>query len=222
MATYNSIADELAGDLDRDFDPMFKERIKEEFKHQLALLVRQDINKRGLSDLYVTSFNADIIDVTNDDTVNIKNTSNTVYRTKNKIPIPITYNSDDLYSYVGTTDGKLPFIYTKLYALQFAGLNNINNVKAASYVYQNQYLYLYNTGILTIDPSTFKLMIGGSFPIGDIMSNEDTLNNITFQDDTTLIFPENLIVAAKLYLLKGEYSIIDDRDKVPSKTVDNN
>jgi len=225
MATLNSIADEITGALDRPFDAMFKERVKELFKHQLSLLLRQEINKRGVNDLFATSFTTNIIDVTDSNKVNLKYlsgiASDYVYRSESKVPIPIRYNTDDPFTYVGDKSGSVPYVYSKLGEIVYAGLLNINKEKQSRYTYQNQYLYLYNTNVVHIDVATTLLAISGVYPIGDVMSDEDTLNGITFQDDTTLIFPDDLIQQAKLWLMKGELTITDEKDKVKPTNIDN-
>lgn len=140
MATLRLIADEIGDALARPFDWMFKERIKSIFRHEAATLVRQAINKDGLSDHFKTKFTAGIEVV--DDTSLPCGSDCGVIRTSNKLAKPIRYNSDEPFSWIGTPDGKVVYIYTKLTELPYADLTEPYQAHPIRYHYQNGYVYI--------------------------------------------------------------------------------
>ncbi len=221
MNTLNYIAEEVAGTLDRPFDVMLKERIKSAFRHIIATLLRQEINKTGIKDSYTSRFQVDVIKSSL-----INSYTSNFYMTLNKIPKPLVYNTDDPFTYVGDINGTNAYIYSKLSTIKFNDLLAMNINKPSRYIYNNEYIYIYNviknvdsTG--TLDTTIFKLEIEGVYPINDLITPEDKLNSITFSDDTILTFPEYLVMNAKELLLKLDLSITDSKDKVKPINIDN-
>lgn len=142
MATLNKLADEIGDALNRPFDWMFKERIKEIFRHEAATSVRQAINKDGNQDQFKTRFSAAVAVYNNMETYNV---GYNVYRTVDQLPTPIRYSTDDPFTYVGTTNNRLAFIYTKPEELQYADLSPTYTNYPTRYTYSNSYIYLHNT-----------------------------------------------------------------------------
>jgi len=219
MATLNLIADELSATLDRPFDSMLKERIKSSFRHAIYTLLRQQINKYGINDNYKTRFYSDLMlteDITNSNNINL-------YRSKNKIPTPLRYNSDDPFTSVTILDSSNvnysnnPFLFSKPIEIKYNGLLATNINKPPRYVYLNEYIYIFNINP-NIDINTSKLIIEGVYPINDILSISDKYK---FNDNTTLTVPEDLIEDTKAFILKYDFSITDARDKVKPINIDN-
>ena len=111
MASLKLIADEISDALARPFDDMFKERIKSIFRHELATVIRQQINKYGLSNQFKSNFQVTCIEsspvVTSLYSID---TTDNWYRSENKIPTPIRYESDDPFTFVGNILDNIPFI----------------------------------------------------------------------------------------------------------------
>lgn len=144
MATLNQIADEIGDSLGRAFDWMFKERIKVIFRHEAATMVRQAIDKDGLTDHFKTKFNATISIV--DDSGLPCGSECGAIRT-GKLADPVRYKTDEPFSWVGKSDGTVIYIYTKLAELPYADLTEVYQNNPIRYVYQNGYIYIKNGGI---------------------------------------------------------------------------
>ena len=228
MASLKLIADEISDALARPFDDMFKERIKSIFRHELATVIRQQINKYGLSNQFKSNFQVTCIESSHIVTslYSIDTTDNW-YRSENKIPTPIRYESDDPFTFVGNILDNIPFIYTNLTENLYVSYLPMNQKeyqmavdqtevkKPSRYFYRDGYIYAYSEEVDTSEP--FILNIEGVF-LGDPNSINDK-SSIT--DDMDFPMPEDLIQTVKERLLKGELSIIDDKDKIPQSNIDN-
>lgn len=228
MASLKLIADEISDALARPFDDMFKERIKSIFRHELATVIRQQINKYGLSNQFKSNFQVTCIEsspiVTSLYSID---TTDNWYRSENKIPTPIRYESDDPFTFVGNILDNIPFIYTNLTENLYVSYLPMNQKeyqmavdqtevkKPSRYFYRDGYIYAYSEEVDTSEP--FILNIEGVF-LGDVNSINDK-SSIT--DDMDFPMPEDLIQTVKERLLKGELSIIDDKDKIPQSNIDN-
>lgn len=140
MATLKLIADEIAGALNRPFDSQFKERVKSIFRHEAATVIRQAINKDGLSDQFKVRYNAAVSIV--DDSGILCGSDCGVLRTTNKLAKPIRLNTDEPFSWVGNKDGSVIFIYTGYAELPYANLTEVYKNKPIRYTYQNGYIYI--------------------------------------------------------------------------------
>lgn len=244
MATLNLIADELSGALNRPFDSMLKQRLKSIFRHEAATMIRQSIDKVGVDDIFRTRFRVRIAKVTDNTLVGVH--GDKWFRTIYKVPRPIRYKTDEPFLWVGSDDGKTIFIYSRLTEIQYGEIqpayvgNTIEsiNYKPIRYIWQNDYIYIYNylyttSGISDIivpgiDPGNDEaedipyITIEGPFGINDIITPEDELSSIVVTDDTELPLPEDLIQAIKLKLLSGELRVTDSKDIIPPSHTDNN
>ena len=238
MATLKEIADQIADALNRPFDDMLKERVKAIFKQEMAVLIRQQLNKDGLDSSFLTRYSAECIPITASDSSMVVGVTlnGTAYRTKNKVATPIRYHTDDPFTYVGDINGIVPFIYTKLAELRYANYmpaiekawhirhENINVPRTPiRYDYRNNYIYIYFN--LAVVHETYNIMIEGVHSTNsflDDMTEDSASNNTVNVDDYEYPAPYDLIQLAKERLLKGELSIIDDKDKILSRHLDNN
>lgn len=142
MATLNIIADEIGDALGRPFDWMFKARIKSIFRHEAYLIIKQSIDKDGMTDYFKTKFSVELSVVDNTDAI----CGTCDIRSTNKIADPIRYRTDEPFTFVGNKDGTVIYIYTKLTELPYADLTEVYAANPIRYIYQNKYLYLKNNG----------------------------------------------------------------------------
>jgi len=217
MATFNSIADEIAGALDRPFDEMFKQRVKQVMRNELARMIRQSINKNGIDKQLVQRYSVALEEVDRADT--LYESGCTVMRTEDKIYKPVRFNSSEPFTYVGTNDIPFPYRHSVEHK-RFAPFLSLTG-KSVSYDYRNQYIYLYNgtrLKYLTIE-TVFEDMSSVA-----ALDSEDAVANIrdTCMDDMAIPIAGDLIQAAKERILSGELSITDDRDKIKPGHIDNN
>lgn len=201
MATLNIIADEIIGALDRPFDYMFKERVKSIFRHEVATMVRQAIDKDGITDHFKTRFLVDI-SIIDDSSISYA-VGNKVLRSTNKIANPVRYKTDTPFTWVGNADASLIYMYTKIYELKYANLTAAYTLQPPRYVYLNDYLYLYDgytgfegdisnityyssitSGILTVTSTNHNLKDNDSIVITGT-TNYDGTYSITWIDDNS-------------------------------------
>lgn len=181
MATLNKIADEVSGALARPFDYMFKERIKSAFRHEAFTMVRQAINKDGLSPNFKSKFGMTIgfVDYSSVSTAE----DMIVFKTIEKVPKPIRFNTDDPFSFVGNADGTVVFIHTTQEELPYADLTEVYSRLPVRYIYKDDYIYLHNTGYGvsgTIDSvADYSTTVAGTIAITSVAHKLKTGMNIT-------------------------------------------
>lgn len=250
MASINLIADEITGALNRPFDDMFKSRVKSIIRHQLAVFIRQSIEKSGVDDIFKTKFKVQVQKYINVDFELIGVEDERLFRTINKVPRPLRYKTDEPFLWVGDINGRGTYIYSTLQELPYADLQKVYSGKVIAgdtnilykpirYVYQNDYIYLFNYlgevydenteppigGTPPPDPEiepNYYIGIEAVYPVKTMLTPEDNLNNETIDDNTDLPIPEDLIQLVKTELLSKELSIIDNRDKEIVSHIDNN
>ena len=139
MSTLNRIVDEFADALSRPFDTLLKERLKLIIINERALLIRQSIGKTGIDKQFRQRYTVDISPVDKADSM--VTLGSNLLRTNNKIATPVRYKTDTPFSYVGTSDGQVSYIYTDYSELKFISTLSLN-ASAIRYLYINGYLYL--------------------------------------------------------------------------------
>jgi len=238
MATLNKIADDILGTLDRPNDVQFKERIKYVFINELASVLRQEINKRQISDDMKQTYVAPIELILNGDLPNEVDSTDIVYRTTNPVSKPVRYNTDDPFVSVKFISTNKHYIYIKnvseyLYRASF-DLNRFNSDGVPIYYsYRNGYIYLHNLeNTPYYDSETEDLDTRDKFIVIIGVHNVfDFLNSITIEadtynlgegDDVELPIADDIIQLIKIKLLSSDFALVDNRDKVIPTHIDNN
>jgi hypothetical protein len=217
MTTYNKIADEIAGALSRPFDAMFKQRVKTVFKHELARMLRQSMDKHGLDRQLVQRYTAELQEVDEADT-SVKHDC-IALRTVDKIYKPIRWNTVEAFTFVGM--GNIPFVYRHgVESVRFSPFLFLTG-KSTSYDYRNEYIYVY--GGKRFKNVTIESVFEDMAEIVAIDTEEKlSKSRPTCTDDMVIPVPGDLVQLVKERLLSGELSIIDDKDKVKPTHIDNN
>jgi hypothetical protein len=123
MASLKHIADQIADSLNRPFDDMLKERVKVLFRQELAVYIRQQINKYGIDSQFKTRYSITCIKVNpSDSSLDESVPTGECYRSINKVANPVRYITDDPFTYVGDTNGKVPYNYTYLAVAEYNSL----------------------------------------------------------------------------------------------------
>jgi hypothetical protein len=245
MSNLKLIADEVSDALNRPFDDMFKERIKSLFRHQLATMIRQQLNKTGVDDQFKTKYSVVCKPIFASDSPFVTGTlTGKWFRTINTVSKPIRYTTDDPFIYVGSVSGYQPYIYTKLaeipYVSYMYGTQQTYQVVSPAtivypnrYVYSNDYIYVYyDEGVITLDElgdpvpqANINILIEGvhlGFNNIATSTNDDYTIGTIFDDESEFPMPDDIIQLTKEMLYKGELSIIDSNDKIKSEHIDNN
>ncbi len=235
MATLKEISHQLADALNRPFDDMLIERLKVLIRQELATLIRQQINKYGISSQFKTRYSIKCKDVELGDSPYYPGHESDVevYRTVNKVARPVRYTTDEPFTYVGSTNGQVPFIFINIAELPYVdALPSIQKTYQVEdtpvelpirYSYDNNYIYIYgDIDSLKVDDELF-LTIEGVHSSYDFI-NTETADSTTLRYLDTVDFPmpDDLIQTIKGKLLAGELGIIDAKDKIPSRHIDNN
>ena len=214
MPSLNQIASIFASRLDRPFDEMLKAEFKPLFISELSLLIRRSIDANGVDKSYIASFIVEMIKV--DELDNIGTTGDfNIWRSKNKIPLPLRYKTPIPFMFVGSPNNEVSFGFTPKHEVKLVkNLPYIGN--SIVYDFVNQYIYIYNTtkyeNIRVIAPyASFDL----------ITDNVTGSNGIYYTDDMELPYPSDLINTALLNLLQGIFGGIDSKDKVEATHLDN-
>lgn len=234
MATLKQVSDQIADALNRPFDDMFKERVKAVFKQELANYIRQQINKHGIDSQFKTRYST-VCKPTSYGDSSLDNSGNHImtYRSINKVATPVRYNTDDPFTYVGNINGKVPYKYTNISAIEYDNLlpmvkksydlEEEGLVVPTRYDYRNGYIYVYFGQPMTFE--TVNIMIEGVHNTYEFIGDEskDAKDaNLTYMDTVEFPMPDDIIQMIKDKLLSGEFSIIDDKDKIESRHIDNN
>ena len=122
------------------FDPKYatyKETLKDQVKNQTAVFIRQDLDRNGRSDGFMTRIEAELVPVTIGHNVKC-------LRTKNKVSEPVRLKGDSDYAYIGSVDGLQPFSVVDFYEM-----NDISCLEISAgnprYSQKNNYIYILNT-----------------------------------------------------------------------------
>jgi hypothetical protein len=237
MATLNQIADQVSDALNRPFDDMFKERIKAVFRQESANYIRQQITKHGIDSHFKTRYSTVCKPVNNSDSSLDLNATfnNSCYRSINKVAVPVRYQTDEPFTYVGDISGMIPYIYINLVLYDYDDylpmVQNANDLEEGQppagspikYDYRNGYIYVYFKPAL--ESATANIMIEGvhntySFIKDESKDSKDA--DLVYNDDVEFPIPDDIIQMVKDKLISGEFSVIDDKDKIKSPHLDNN
>jgi hypothetical protein len=173
--TLAQIASQICSALDRQTDYILEERVKDLVINERNMLVHREIDKYGVNEAYIQPYNATLI------TVNASNdplvpSSYTLLRTTNKIPLPIRYQSDVPFVFVGSLDRRLAFSYMRPYLMDsMRTLRLIGN--ATKYFYTNEYIYIFNNSKLS------EILIEAVFTKLDVTQATDDPTGFLYQDD---------------------------------------
>lgn len=232
MATLKQIADDISNTLDRPFDVQFKERVKYVFLNELASVLRQEINKRDISEDMKQTYSAPIVLATTGDIPNSQITD-TVFKTVNKVSKPVRYNTDEPFVSIYLVAYKRPCIYVtdqrEIFYRSSFKLNNITSDLDVFYTYRNGYLYFYNlilpegeTDIVAADKFVIITGVHNTFEFIDSITNEAADYRLGFDEDAELPVSDDIIQLVKIKLLAQDFALLDNRDKVQPTHIDNN
>ena len=175
MATLNTLAFQVASSFDRDTDFLFIERIKDLIIQTRNTFVHREIDKYGVNYRYVQPYVADLEEVNASEESTIISKF-TLLRTVNKIPVPLRFNTDVPFVFVGSLDRMIPFRYIKPYIMKFS--RNLRLIGGAiCYFYTNEYVYVYNT--IKLD----KLLLETVFEQLDVTQDHNDPTGLCYKDD---------------------------------------
>lgn len=239
MATLKQIADQIALSLNRPFDDMLKERVKAIYKQELAVYIRQQINKYGIDSQFKTRYSVTCKRVNVADSSLVSEITGNCFRTINKVAKPVRYITDDPFTYVGSVNGQIPFIFINTAALDYYSLmpavqksyqlgeGEVLKIPP-KYDYINGYIYLYYVPeeISEVEPLTsIDIMVEGVHSSYDFIQDESLdakEAGLIYLDTVDFPMPDDIIQLVKEKLLATELSLTDDKDKIISPHLDNN
>lgn len=210
MPTLNSIASEICDALGRPFDWMFHARVKELIKHERATIIKQTVDKHGMSGLFIQEYNPTLILTTNQKIYYNKK----LLRTENIIPQPIRHNTDILFEFVGNEDGVSYTYVTPTEGRRFR--QHLPFVcSAITYTYLEGHIYLFNNAILK------RLVVRAAYDDWNLNDDLENGGGIPCFDDSEFPLTSDLIQTIKIKLVSQELNVTDSKDKIPAEHIDN-
>ncbi len=146
MATLNQIAERIAYALNDSFNVELLENIKFSVLSWRAMLIRQDIERNGLSDEFLQKAYIDLVKVDAADSCDFTIDNCIILKSVNKIPKLVRMKSDVLFKFVGIFDENSnlkPTTYVEQEELRYRKFNRYTS-KTIAYNYTNDYLYFFN------------------------------------------------------------------------------
>lgn len=193
MATLNQLAVKIANLLRDPHNHELRERIKDSYRWLRAERIRQSIEKYGVDATLKTSYIVPLSKVDSAD--NCVTTADCVLlRSTNKVAMPIRYNTDDPFTYVGFIDWSTPFIYTDMASLPY--MKNLKYIgDAIFYGYENSYLYFNN--------NTKIKNVRVQAPFADVATAISACDsNGCVTDDMEFPIPEDMLAAIEIEVTK--------------------
>lgn len=145
--TLNQLASNIALRLNDPYNHVLKEQIKDSYKSLRAKYISQSIEKHGIENNFILTYDVDLEIVDKADHCNL-NVGCNVAKTVNPIPNMLGYTTDVPFNYVGTIDW-YGFIYCKPTEIRYR--KYLEHLKEAIlYHFTNNYIYVYNTKVKQI------------------------------------------------------------------------
>ncbi len=216
--TIQEIANIIADELNRPFDGFLITRIKKLIILEYNGLIAEQLNKISrYESAYKTQYAVSSLSRVDAVTVGNLEEGKIVLRSTNKLPSPIVLNRPSPFFYVGSVNGRSPFIYTDPSELEFVQELPLIQ-KATRYSFIDGYLYIYNNLLLQ------EVMVDCAFESLLINQNDDadTTDGIHYTSDMEFPAPQYLIRKI-IEIIPSKYlSITDDKDKIVAGHEDNN
>jgi hypothetical protein len=206
MATLNQLADYIAGSLKQPLNEELKRRIKFSIKAWRAILIRQDIERHGLSGIYTQRLVVDLVKVDSVDNCKVQ-TGCQVLRTQNKVPKPIRRSDDVDFPYVGEADWSEGFTEGSASDMKFLAHLKYTKQKRR-YEYVNGYIYVYNAKRMKF----LGLVFPFENPEQAITYCSNSTGSDCYNDDMEFPMPLDMLNTIIKGMLEGEYQIFNDDD----------
>ena len=140
--TLNQFAASIANALNQPFNHELKERVKDLFKERIAFYVHRTIERNGISDGLLLSYTAEVKKVSiYNKPIDVDKPELKKSRTVNKVPTPVRFGNDAIFTYVGTDDGLLSFPARNPYEAQIT-YSFFSTGEFFTYYYANGYIYI--------------------------------------------------------------------------------
>lgn len=216
MANISQIAYTIADSFGKSNDIMFIERIKFSIKYWRAFLIRQDVERNIKDKNNIQTYCASLESVDLSLCCSVDSGCKGK-KTVLKVPKAISLKAHSPYLSINTPSGQIVSYYN------FNTLNNIHYKKYTSalpyYDVINEYIYLYNVGILN------KIRITGIFENPEELPKCNVDNNLNCYDEDNFPISSHMINTIIQGLLSNELRVIGDDDQeinVDKKEYDRN
>jgi hypothetical protein len=142
MPNLNQFSSDIAHSFNRALDGVLKERIKDLTIAVIAKVIKERIDKEGVSRHNLLSFKPEIIRVDVGDDCKVTGNCK-IFRTENKIVKPLYYRSDAPFVNVSNVDGTVIFISTFIASQKHQRFARFT-ANVPMYEWRDGYLYFYN------------------------------------------------------------------------------
>lgn len=206
MSTLNIYASRIANILGKSDDRAVKARAKDAIKNVFAARIRQSVAKNGIDDGMILTCKIPVV-VDNAEKIN----NFIVFKTTEPVPIPVRFNNDSPFTYVGLkfknkADDGIPCSFKSKLEVKLAADKNIGGFnRFFNYEHKSLVLYLRNS-YLQLDKSFDELE---AVIVSSIFENpEEVISFYTNGDshDFVLPFPSDMLESIILEVLKTEFN----------------
>lgn len=212
MITLNILGDSIANILKQPDNHELKERIKNSYKSYMAKYIRQSVEKHGIDDTMLISFEDLLIDVTYPEPQHagsiFNNMGQPMKRSKHRIPTPIRFKNSS--PYVSVTDGYNVMTYVREQEV-LKHVSYLSPGRFSMYFIKHGYIYCMSRD------KTVKLK-SKAIVVETLFEDPETVLDFyqgesDFQD-TVLPYPRDIIVDITTQLLQKEFGIIPTPDEI--------
>lgn len=208
MASLNQIVDSVADGMNRSFDFAFKERLKFTVKYHRASLIRQSVERDGLSGETLQSTLVCLEKVDKIDSCSLE-IGCSILKSKYKVPRPIRLKGIRSFLYVGDAAGTNPYGYCALEELPYKTKLKYTGHRPM-YNYMNGYLYIYNNTKLKYARLT------GLFSDPELLNTcacDETGKEVScYNDDDNFPLDDDMIGFIVRGLMNGELRMVNKTD----------
>lgn len=196
----NQLAAKIANLINKPFDHEIRERVKDSYKFALARELHRRIEKYGLKDQYIHSFEAPLTQVDGARSCSSQ-VGCIILRTVNKIPGVIDYISDSPFVSVESLTG-YAYPYRKLAEIRGAKYTKFVG-KSLGYFLENGYIYILN--------ATRMDQIKVSAVFADIEEVLQYCDSSCYSDDMQYPIPADLLTDITTEILRNEFGVINQK-----------
>jgi hypothetical protein len=206
VSSLNAISAYIASEMGKPLDFVTQQEIKFAVKFWRAFLLRQDVERNGLSPEYVQSFSVGLKLVDSADTC-IGESGCKFLKTVDKVPLPANLKGGSPYMYVGTLG------YSKPFGFKFP--SQVSFANKGKWIGQEVFYFLDGGYIYIVGNLKFKfLTVSGVFNDPEEVVESCIKSDECFGDDEPYPIASHLLQTLITGIINGRYSLKPNQTEV--------
>lgn len=214
--TLTEIATIIDDGLNRPFDPLLLERVKRLVVLEYNTFIVEQVDKYGYQGFYKMPYVVNSFEIVNMSRSSTLESANKILRSTSKVPEPANIKNPAPFYYLGSVDGKHPFVYIDFgFQSYLSKLPLVNSI--VGYGWVNGYIEIYN------NTSIQEVLI--EHPFADLRvdyGDSNISSGIHYTDNMEFPAPMNIIKRIIEIIPNRYLNITDDKDKIEGGHLDNN